>query len=96
MDSNISKNITLLANKVVNLLIEKTNSDPRSPLSFLYAYEKTRSTHTSYTDSKFDKSNLQRRQHVIDYLLNNELIFISPENVKWVYVTQKALDQYPM
>lgn len=96
MDSNISKNITLLANKVVNVLIEKTNADPRSPLPFLYAYEKARSIHTSYTDSKFDKSNLQIRQHVIDYLLNNELIFISPENVQGVYVTQKALDQYPM
>ena len=96
MDSNISKNITPLANKVVNVLIEKTNGDSKSPLSFLYAYEKARSIHASYTDSKFDKSNLQIRQHVIDYLLNNELIFISPDNVKGVYVTQKALDQYPM
>ena len=96
MDSNISKNISLLANKVVNVLIEKTNADPRSPLPFLYAYEKARSIHPIYTDSKFDKSNLQIRQHVIDYLLNNELIFISPENVKGVYVTQEALDQYPM
>lgn len=96
MDSDISKNISLLANKIVNILIEKTNGDLRSPIPFLYAYEKAHSINTSFSNNKFDKSNLHIRQHVIDYLLKNELIFISPENGKVVCVTQKALDQYPM
>ncbi len=96
MNSDISKNITRLANRIVNLLIEKTNGDLRSPIPFLYAYDQAHSLNTSFGDIKFDKSNLQIRQHVIDHLLKNELIFISQENVKGVYVTQKALDQYPM
>ena len=96
MDSDISKNISLLANKIVNILIEKTNGDLRSPIPFLYAYEKAHSINTNFNDIKFDKSNLQIRQHVINHLLKNELIFISPENVKGVCITQKALDQYPM
>jgi hypothetical protein len=96
MDSNISKNTTLLANKIINLLIEKTNGDLRNPLPFLFAYEPSRSIHTNSTDSKFDNPNLMIRQHIMDHLLKNELISISPENVKGVYVTQKALDQYPM
>ena len=96
MDSDISKNITLLSNKIINLLIEKTNGDLRSPIPFLYAYEQGHSINTGFSDNKFDKSNLQIRQHVIDRLLQNGLIFISPENVKGVYVTQKALNQYPM
>lgn len=96
MDSDISKNISLLANRIVNLLIEKTNGDLRSQIPFLYAYEKAHSLNTNFSDNKFDKSNLQVRHHVIAYLLKNELIFISPENVKGVYVTQKALDHYPM
>ena len=96
MDSDISKNISLLANKIVNILIEKTNGDLTSPIPFLYAFEKAHSVNTSFNDIKFDKSNLQIRQHVINHLLKNELIFISPEIAKGVCITQKALDQYPM
>ena len=93
MDSDISKNIGLLANKIVNLLIEKTNGDLSNQIPFLYTCEKTHSINTSFSNIKFDKSNLQVRQHLIDHLLKNELIFISSENVKGVYLTQKALDQ---
>jgi hypothetical protein len=96
MDSDISKNITRLANRIVNLLIEKSNGDLRSPLPFLFPYQQGHSINTSSSDSKFDKSNKQIRQYVIDYLLKNELIFISTGNVKGVYLTQKAIDQYPM
>jgi hypothetical protein len=96
MDPDISKNIGLLANKIVNLLIERTHGDLRIQLPFLYAYEKAHFINTSFSDNKVDKSNLQVRQHVIDYLLKNELIFINPENVNGVYITQKALDQYPL
>ena len=96
MDSDISKNIGLLANKIVNLLIEKTNGDLSNQIPFLYICEKTHSINTSFSNIKFDKSNLQVRQHLIDHLLKNELIFISSENVKGVYLTQKALDQYPL
>ena len=69
MDSDISKNISRLANKIVNILIEKTNGDLRSPIPFLYAYEKAHSINTSFSDIRFDKSNPQIRQHVIDHLL---------------------------
>lgn len=96
MDSNISKNITLLANKIVNFLIEKTDGDLRSPIPFLFTYEQAHSINTSFSESKFDKTNLQIRQYLLDHLLKNGLIFISSENVKGVYLTQKALDQYPM
>ena len=96
MDSNISKNITLLANKIVNFLIEKTDGDLRSPIPFLFTYEQGHSINTGFSDNKFDKPNLQIRQYLIDHLLKNGLIFISSENVKGVYLTQKALDQYPM
>ncbi|MDF0682716.1 MAG: hypothetical protein P0116_17285 [Candidatus Nitrosocosmicus sp.] len=96
MDSDNSKNITLLANKIVNLLIEKIHGDLRSPITFLYAYEQSHSLNTSFSDGNFDKSNPQIRQRVIDHLLKNELIFVSPENMKGVYITQKALDKYPL
>jgi hypothetical protein len=96
VDSDISKNVGLLANKIVNILIEKTNGDLSNQIPFLYTCEKTHSINTSFSNIKFDKSNLQVRQHLIDHLLKNELIFISSENVKGVYLTQKALDQYPL
>ena len=96
MDSDISKNITRLANRIVNLLVEKTNGDLRSPIPFLLSYDQGHFINRSSCESKFGKSNKQIRQYVIDHLLKNELIFISPGNIKLVYLTQKAIDQYPM
>jgi len=96
MDSDISKNITRLANRIVNLLVEKTNGDLRSPIPFLFSYDQGHFINPSSCESKFGKSNKQIRQYVIDHLLKNELIFISPGNIKLVYLTQKAIDQYPM
>ncbi|MDF0682565.1 MAG: hypothetical protein P0116_16525 [Candidatus Nitrosocosmicus sp.] len=96
MDSDISKNITLLANKIVNILIEKSNGDYRSPIAFPYVYEPSNSINASLSNCKSDKSNLQIRQSVVEHLLENELILSCPENMKVVYVTQKALDQYPL
>jgi len=96
MDSGISKNITRLANRIVNLLVEKTNGDLRSPIPFLFSYDQGHFINPSSCESKFGKSNKQIRQYVIDHLLKNELIFISPGNIKLVYLTQKAIDQYPM
>ncbi|HEX6673299.1 MAG TPA: hypothetical protein VF084_13785, partial [Nitrososphaeraceae archaeon] len=92
MDSDISKNITRLANRIVNLLVEKTNGDLRSPIPFLFSYEQGHFINRSSSESKFGKSNKQIRQYVIDHLLKNELIFISPGNIKLVYLTQKAID----
>jgi len=96
MDSDISKNVTRLANRIVNLLVEKTNGDLRSPIPFLFSYDQGHFINHSSCESKFGKSNKQIRQSVIDHLLKNELIFISPGNIKLVYLTQKAIDQYPM
>ena len=96
MDSDISKNITRLANRIVNLLVEKTNGDLRSPIPFLFSYDQGHFINRSSCESKFGKTNKQIRQYVIDHLTKNELIFISPGNIKLVYLTQKAIDQYPM
>ena len=96
MDSDISKNITRLANRIVNLLVEKTNGDLRSPIPFLFSYDQGHFINRSSCESKYGKSNKQIRQHVIDHLLKNDLIFIRPGNIKVVYLTQKAIDQYPM
>lgn len=68
MDSDIYKNISLLSNKIVSVLIEKTNGILRSQIPFLYAYEKAHHINTSFSNNKFDKSDLQVRQHVIHHL----------------------------
>ena len=69
MDLDISKNISLLANIIVNIFIEKPNGDLRSPIPFLHTYEKAHSINTNFSDTRFDNSNPQIRQHVIDHLL---------------------------
>jgi hypothetical protein len=77
-------------------MLEKTNCDLSSPIPFLFSYDQGHFINRSSCESKFGKSNKQIRQYVLDHLLKNELIFISPGNTKLVYLTQKAIDQYPM
>ena len=60
-----------------------TNGNLRSPILFVHVYDEVHARKTSISDIKFDKSNLQMRQHVRDHLLKNELIF-SPTNVEAV------------
>ncbi len=92
MESTIfSKDIVRLSNQVIDSLIEISSGDLKLPVHFINAYNKA-CKKISHGDVDYFKSNLQLRQYVRDNLIKRGLIFVSPENVEAVYVTQKALN----
>jgi hypothetical protein len=91
----ISKDIIHLSNEVVNFLMESTNGDLKMQMHFIQAYNQV-CNQVSQGEVGYYKSNLQLRQYVRDNLIKRGLIFISPEDVEAVYVTQKALNDYPL
>lgn len=74
-------------------MIERTNRDLKVPVKFVEAYEEACKRRVGIND-EFNESNLELRQHVRDNLLHNKFIFVDPNDVDSIYITQKAIDEY--
>jgi len=74
-------------------MIEKFGSDVKVPARFVDVYVEACKV-PSYSNTKYDKSNLQLRQSVRDNLLKNGYIIIDPKDVDSIFLTQKAIQEY--
>jgi hypothetical protein len=79
--------------KFVKSMMERTNREVKIPVKFIEVYEEACRRQVGISD-EFDESNLELRQHVRDSLLDNKLIFVDPNDVDSIYITQKAIDKY--
>lgn len=88
-----SEYIKRLTYKVVKNMIARTKHDIKNPVKFEDAYMEACKMRVGIND-EFDESNLEMRQHVRDNLISNEFIFVDPNDVDSVFITQKAIDEY--
>lgn len=88
-----SEYIKRLTYKVVKSMIERSGRDIKILVKFIEAYEEACRRRVGIND-EFNVSNLELRQHVRDNLLNNKFIFVDPNDVDSIYITQKAIYEY--
>jgi hypothetical protein len=79
--------------KFVKSMMERTNREVKIPVKFIEVYEEACRRRVGIS-VEFDESNLELRQHVRDNLLDNKFIFVDPNDVDSIYITQKAIDKY--
>lgn len=87
-----SDDINRLAYTFIKVLIERTGSELNVPLRFVDVYNdaciKQGGSNNNY------ETNTEIRHHVRDNLLKNGYIFVDPEDVESIFLTQKAIDEY--
>lgn len=93
---DVSNTINLLTNEVINFIVEKTNGKLQTPIPFIEAYNSVIERISRSKKGYSMISNIEMRQYVREKLLKNDLMFINHEDVDYVFVTQKALDRYPL
>ena len=88
ISDDVSPEIERLIHLVIKSMVEKTNSNLKTPIGFSQVYMEACKLETNY---KYDYSDLEMRQHVRDILLRNDYIFVNPDDVEEVFITKKAL-----
>ncbi len=88
ISDDVSPEIERLIHVVIKSMVEKTNSNLKTPIGFRQVYMEACKQETSY---KYDYSSLEMRQHVRDILLRNDYISINPDDIEEVFITRKAL-----
>lgn len=87
-----SDDINRLAHTFIKVLVERTGSEINVPLRFIDVYNDA-CTKQGGSNNKYE-TNTEIRHHVRDNLLKNGFIFVDPEDVDSVFLTQKAIDEY--
>lgn len=87
-----SEEIKRLTHTSINLLIERTGGDLTVSLKFVDLYNDACIKQGDSNDKL--KTNTEIRQHVRENLLKNNYIYIDPNDVDSVYITQKTIDEY--
>lgn len=96
MDSvDISPEIKRLTYKVVKAMIDRTNRNLQRPVVFLEVYQEA-CIGGNPVDDQYDKSNLGLKQLVRDNLLRNGYIFVNPNDIESVFITETAVKQYDL
>ena len=88
ISDDVSPEIERLIHLVIKSMVEKTNSNLKTPIGFNQVYMEACKLEPNY---KYDYSDLEMRQHVRDILLRNDYIFVNPDDVEEVFITKKAL-----
>jgi hypothetical protein len=89
---HISEKIQSLTLAFVKVLIESTSGDLKVSVKFVDIYNDVcRRRGGRYNK---EESDLQLRQHVRDNLLSSGYVFVDPNDVDSIYLTQKAIDEY--
>ena len=88
ISDDVSPEIERLIHLVIKSMVEKTNSNLKTPIGFNLVYMEACKLEPNY---KYDYSDLEIRQHVRDILLRNDYIFVNPDVVEEVFITKKAL-----
>ena len=89
---DISDEINHLSYAFIKVLIEKTGGELKMPLKFLDVYNDACTKQGGNNNT--DEQNRELRQHVRDNLLEKGYIFVDPKDVDYVFLTQKAIDEY--
>ena len=87
-----SEKIKRLMNTSINLLIERTGGDLTVSLKFVNLYNDACTKQGDSNDKL--KTDAEIRQHVRENLLKNNYIYIDPNDVDSVYITQKTIEEY--
>ena len=89
---DISDKIQTLTLTFVKVLIESTNSELKVPVKFADVYNEACRIRGGIHNK--EESNLELRQRVRDDLLSNGYIFVDPNDVDSVLITEKTLNEY--
>jgi hypothetical protein len=90
---DISEEIKHLPFAFIKVLIERTSGELKMPLKFVDIYNDACTNQGDGSKNKYEE-NTEVRQHVRDNLLENDYIFVDPEDVDLIYLTQKTIDEY--
>ncbi|HYG00631.1 MAG TPA: hypothetical protein VD815_11105 [Candidatus Saccharimonadales bacterium] len=89
---DVSEEISHLSYAFIKVLIEKTDGELKMPLKFEDVYNDACTKQGGNNNT--DEENTEVRQHVRDNLLENGYIFVDPKEVDYIFLTQKAIDEY--
>ena len=89
---DISEKIQSLTLTSVKVLIESTNKELKVSVKFVDIYNDACRRRVGRYNK--EESDLELRQHVRDNLLSSGYIFVDPNDVDSIYLTQKAIDEY--
>ncbi len=93
MDSqDISEEIRSITYAFIKALIKKTGGELDVKLKFIDIYNDVCKRQTDGNNHYMVNNEI--RQHVRDSLLRNNYIFVDPENVDFIFLTQKGIDKY--
>jgi hypothetical protein len=89
---DMSEEINHLSNTFLKVLIEKTGGELKMPLKFVDVYNEACIKQGGNKNT--DEENTELRQHVRDNLLEKGYIFVDPNEVDYMFLTQKAIDEF--
>jgi hypothetical protein len=89
---DISVEIQSLTLTFVKVLIENTNNELKVSVNFVDIYNEA--CRSRWGINNKEESDLQLRQNVRDNLLSSGYVFVDPNDVDSIYLTQKAIDEY--
>lgn len=93
MDSqDISEEIRRLTYAFIKVLIKKTSGELNVKVKFVNIYDDACKGESEGNNQYLVNSEI--RQHVRDSLLRNNFIVVDPENVDFIFLTQKGIDKY--
>ena len=87
-----SDDINRLADTFIKVLIKRTGGELNVSLRFVDMYNDA-CAKQSGSNNKYE-TNTEIRHHVRDNLLKNGYIFVDPQDVDSIFLTQKAIDDY--
>ena len=89
---DISEEIKHLSYAFIKVLIEKTGGELKMPLKFVDVYNDACTKQGGANDT--NEENTEVRQQVRDNLFENGYIFVDPKESDYIFLTQKAIDEY--
>ena len=89
---HISEKIQSLTLAFVKVLIESTSGELKVSVNFVDIYNEA--CRRRGGNNNEEESDLQLRQNVRDNLLSSGYVFVDPNDVDSIYLTQKAIDEY--
>jgi hypothetical protein len=89
---DISDETKHLSYVFIKVLIEKTGEELKMSLKFLDVYNDACTKQGGNNNT--DEQNTELRQHVRDNLLEKGYVFVEPKDVDYVFLTQKAIDEF--
>ena len=89
---HISEKIQSLTLTFVKVLIENTNNELKVSVNFVDIYNDA--CRRVGGNKNKEESDLQLRQNIRDNLLSSGYVFVDPNDVDSIYLTQKSIDEY--